>query len=1493
MATSVILISSNSSEDSMGTPAGRVILFGTIPTTIPDTTPVIAPPTTEIPIVAPTIPPSPDYSPASEAESDPSEHLASGHISPLPAISPFLSSDDDTTNTPGQPIPHGRPYRYHPNGPVHMMNARKRVRPLLVQQLLVRHSVDHSSSDSSSRHSSSDHSSPDLPSTSAGPSRKRRRSLLTSIPTLPLVSEALSPVHVDLIQPPKRVRDIIYLADVEVDPSETRVERVTHPAMLEDIPEPAQEGAAEVMYKTLGDLVQRFHDHAQAVPVYRVQTIEGVQREQGHRIVRVKSAVTALTERVAELERDNQRLRGTASVESLRVDRLQRDMSRMQREMRKMPNTRSRASMTHEEVEELVTRRVAEEMEAREAARSLKTLNENEEEQEGNGNHGMNYGSFIPMAQECTFQDFLKCKPHTFSGTEGVVELTRWFKKIETVFNISNCPPKYRVKYATCTLQNNALTWWNSHKRTIGVDAAYAMNWAGLMKLMTKVYCLRNELMDKKLQGDAARSDENKRRMESNLRDNYGEQPPFKRQNTTGQNVARAYTAGNNERKGLGIVGLLLTQTLREPQGIVCYECGRPRHFRKDCPKLRNQNCGNQTRNKTGGNEVTATAYAIGRGGTNPDSKVVTGTLLLNSCYASMLFDSGADRSFVSTTFSALLDVAPSTLDTSYAVKLTDGRISETNIIIRGCTLGLLGHPFNIDLMPIELGSFDVIIGMDWLAKYHVLIVCDEKVVCIPYGDEVLIIRGDNCNGGSKLNIISCTKTQKYIQKGCQVYLTQVTSKKAEDKSKEKRLEDVPIVQEFPEVFPEDLPGLPPTRQTQFLTMGAPVLFVKKKDGSFRMYIDYRELNKLTVKNRYPLLRIDDVFDQLQGSRVYSKIDLRSGYHQLRVREEDIPKTAFRTCYGHYDFQVMSFGLTNVPAVFMDLMNREEELYAKFSKFEFWLSKVQFLGHVVDSEGIYVDPVKIEAIKGSFSKIARPMTKWTQKSVKFDWGEKAEAAFLLLKQKLCSAPILALPEGSENFVNFHTTTVTHTSIKAALFEALYGRKCRLPIRWAKVGDRQLTGPEIIHETTEKIFQIKSRIQAACDRQKSYANVRRKPLKFQVGDKVMLKVSPWKRVIRFSKRGKLNPRYIGPFKILAKVGTVAYRLELPEQLSRVYITFYVSKLKKCMADELLAIPLDEIQVDNKLNFIEEPVEIMDREVKRLKQSHVPIVKVCWNSKRGPEFTWEREDQMQKKYPHLFPSSAPMTDNTSGLDLTYAPSTITTQQPSEGELALLIEAMYNDYIGGQSSATARTVLAVQEPKVRQTSTTSTSIADTVPTPTNSSSHVTNIPITAQDVNELNPNAMIDGNTTNGYSKQVSSCRERVPPRGRNQFRRILLVARMEAITIFLAYAAHKLFLVFQMDVKTAFLHGSLKEDVYVCQPEGFIDADHPGHVYKLKKALYGLKQAPRAWYDKLSTFPLQNHFFKGTIDPMLFIRRFIDDILVVQVYVDDIIFGSTHP
>nr|GFA96271.1 putative reverse transcriptase domain-containing protein [Tanacetum cinerariifolium] len=230
-------------------------------------------------------------------------------------------------------------------------------------------------------------------------------------------------------------------------------------------------------------------------------------------------------------------------------------------------------------------------------------------------------------------------------------------------------------------------------------------------------------------------------------------------------------------------------------------------------------------------------------------------------------------------------------------------------------------------------------------------------------------------------------------------------------------------------------------------------------------------------------------------------------------------------------------------------------------------------------------------------------------------------------------------------VEFLYNNSYHATIKAAPFEALYGRKCRSPIYWTEVGEAQILGPELIQETTEKIVQIKQRMQAARGRQKSYADLKRKPMEFQVGDKVMLKVLPWKGVVRFGKRGRLNPRYVGPFKVLERIGDVSYKLDLLEELSRVHNTFHVSNLKKCHANEPLAVPLDGLHFDDKLHFVEEPAEIMDREVKRLKQIQIPLVKVRWNSKRGPEFTWEREDQFQKKYPHLFARTASTSSITS--------------------------------------------------------------------------------------------------------------------------------------------------------------------------------------------------------------------------------------------------------
>ncbi|GJT98525.1 putative reverse transcriptase domain-containing protein [Tanacetum coccineum] len=451
-----------------------------------------------------------------------------------------------------------------------------------------------------------------------------------------------------------------------------------------------------------------------------------------------------------------------------------------------MNNTRS--GMTPAAIEEMINQRVDAALEARRVNQDLELSNQNGignennrgDNGDGNDNRNVNGRGDRPGAHECTYQDFMKCQPLSFKRIEGVVGLIRWSEKMETVFHISNCSERYQ--------------------RTIRTDVAYALSWRELLKLMTKVYCSRNEiqkmetelwnlsvknndmatytqrfqeltmmctkmvpeeedrvekfigglpdniqgnviaaeptrlqdavriannLMDQKLKGYAVRNAENKRRLNNNYRNNRGQQPPHKRQNTRGQNVARAYMAGNNEKNGYegtlpfynrSVVTVTTQGTLRPNQGVVtCFECGVQGHYRKDYPKVKNQNRGNKARVP----DARGKAYVIGGGDANPGSNIVTGTFLLNDHHAYMLFDSGADRSFVSNTFSKLLDIIPSALDVSYATELADERTSKANTMLRGCTLGLLGHPFNIDLIPIDLGSFDVIIGMDWLAKNH------------------------------------------------------------------------------------------------------------------------------------------------------------------------------------------------------------------------------------------------------------------------------------------------------------------------------------------------------------------------------------------------------------------------------------------------------------------------------------------------------------------------------------------------------------------------------------------------------------------------------------------------------------------------------------------------------------------------------------------------------------------------------------------------------
>ncbi|KAJ9566774.1 hypothetical protein OSB04_002740 [Centaurea solstitialis] len=565
-----------------------------------------------------------------------------------------------------------------------------------------------------------------------------------------------------------------------------------------------------------------------------------------------------------------------------------------------------------------------------------------------------------------------------------------------------------------------------------------------------------------------------------------------------------------------------VAQDCKTGQRRACYECGSPDHYRNTCPKRNQRSDANPTPPANQGNRggmARGRAFVIGAEEAKQNHDVVTGTFLLNNYPASVLFDSGADESYVSLEFRPKINKESQNLREEHIIEYSNGELVKANKVVRKCTLGLSGKDFTIDLISIKIGSFDIIVGMDWMSNHRATICCAEKIVvlALPEGG-VLEVHGEKPRRDIK--IVSYMKMRSHLRRECVAFMAHVVDKKA----KEKQIHDIPVVREFPEVFQEELPGLPPPLwrvefhidlvpgagpiakspyrlapsgmqelSNQLLELldkgfirpssspwGAPVLFVKKKDGSFHMCIDYRELNKISIKNRYPLPRIDDLFDQLQGATYISKIDLRSGYHQMRVREDDIAKTAFRTRYGHYEFLVMPFGLTNAPAVFMDLMNRvcrpyldkfvivfiddiliysrskedheqhlrlildllkAEKLYAKYSKCEFWIRDVQFLGHVVNKEGIHVDPTKIEAIKkweapktpteirqflglagyyrrfiANFSKIAQPLTTLTQKDKKFIWGEKQEEVFQLLKHKLCNAPILTLPEGTDNFV---------------------------------------------------------------------------------------------------------------------------------------------------------------------------------------------------------------------------------------------------------------------------------------------------------------------------------------------------------------------------------------------------------------------------------------------------------------------------------------------
>nr|GEU88966.1 retrovirus-related Pol polyprotein from transposon 17.6 [Tanacetum cinerariifolium] len=793
-----------------------------------------------------------------------------------------------------------------------------------------------------------------------------------------------------------------------------------------------------------------------------------------------------------------------------------------------------------------------------------------------------------------------------------------------------DCKEKDKVKFATATLQCRVLTWWNGRIASMGIDAANGTLWT---------------------EGQI-------------IQDKTDEAPEGEKRKDKGDH-------GGNRFHEL----VLLCPRMVKPEQVKVeqYIRGLSKNIRSDVTSSKPAGEKRKDKGDRGGRGDNRRDYNRRQNQRRANAGAMTNVVLNDNKICPNYKNKKhagdcADKSFVSTKFSTLIDIEPGELDTFYDVELADGKVVSTNNVLIGCTLNLLNHSFPINLTVIELGSFDIIIGMDWLSRYDAAILCRKRKIRIPLEGMTLVIEGNRNN--SRLKIVSCIKAQKQVE------------------------------------FRIDLiPGV------------APVARVPYRLAPSEMKELSKQLRELSKKG-FIRPTSSPWGAPLQGSSVYSKIDLRSGYHQLRIREEDIPITTFRTRYGHYEFQVMPFRLTNAPAVFMDLMNRvckpylgkfltvfidDILIYSKnkeehgehlktilnllrsekfapilslpegsedfvvycnaslkgfeavlmqrekviayasrqlrkneenYTTHDLELGAVVFalriwrhylygtkctvytnhksLQYILDQKELNMRQrrliellsdydcviryhpgkanVVIDALSRKDKEPIRVHALVVMRSLQKSLGTnlhmstayhpqtdgQSERTIQTLEDMLCACVIdfdsawdkhLPLAE----FLYNHSY---HASIKAAPFEALYRTKCISHVCWSEIRDAQLTGPEMIRIMIEMIVQIKNRLLVAHSRQKSYADVRHKPLEFEVGDKVMLKVSPWKGVVRFRKHRKLSPRYIGPFKILSRVGPVAYKLELPRELQGIHNTFHVSNLKKCLSDEDLIIPLDK-------------------------------------------------------------------------------------------------------------------------------------------------------------------------------------------------------------------------------------------------------------------------------------------------------------------------------
>nr|GEV32137.1 hypothetical protein [Tanacetum cinerariifolium] len=507
----------------------------------------------------------------------------------------------------------------------------------------------------------------------------------------------------------------------------------------------------------------------------------------------------------------------------------------------------------------------------------------------GDDNHDLGSGvrRQAPTARECTYNDFLKCQPLNFKGTKGVVGLTQWFEKMESVFHISICTNRMRSRSSVGLPDMTRGSVMESKPNTMQDAIEFS-----------------TELMDQKIRLGEKKPYRGSKPLCPKCNYHHDEQcarkcTNCKRTSHLAQGCRSQSTTNNNQRaQG------------KNQRVLTCFECGAQGNFKSNYAKLKNKN-------QAGNGNAVARAYAIGTAGTNLNSNVVTGTFLLNNRYASILFDASTARSFVSTAFSSLINIIQTTLDYGYDVELADRKIITVNTLIWGSTLNFLNHPFNINLMPVELGSFDVIIGMDWLSRNHAVIDCTEKIIRIPFGNEILIVHGDESNNehGSRLNIISCTKTQKYLLKGCHVFLAHVTAKKAEDKSEEKRLEAYQLFETFLNTGALSISSVQDERVVKFdwgdkqeaafqllkeKLCGAPILALPEASKDFIIYCDasikglgdvlmQREKKELNMRQRRWLELLSDYnceirYHSWKANVVADALSRKERIKPLRVR---------------------------------------------------------------------------------------------------------------------------------------------------------------------------------------------------------------------------------------------------------------------------------------------------------------------------------------------------------------------------------------------------------------------------------------------------------------------------------------------------------------------------------------------------------------------------------------------------------------------------------